>query len=209
MALPDERTRRRDFAHVWRWMRLDLPARVAPSIAVPVLWSVIWGSGIGAVGLQVPFGPNSWIWIGLLALVVFAACVIFVSKVLDWSAKSTRGAMALELPFFLILNPVAEELLFRGFIQNRLSLLTGFPVALVIVSLAFGFHHAFAGFRLRFLLWATLGGFLFGAVAQQFSSVVPAILLHSAADLGIFVLGPWISASRRLRASQTRTTTGR
>ncbi len=208
-AVPDEQPRQRDFAYVWRWMRLDLPARIAPSIAVPVLWSIIWASGIGMVGLQVPYSPTGWIWIGLLALVVFAACVIFVSKVLNWSANSTPGAMALELPFFLIVNPVAEEILFRGLFQSRLATLTGFPVALVIVAFAFGFHHVFAGFGVRFLLWATLGGLLFGAVAEQFSSVVPAIVLHSAADLGIFLVGPWIAANRRSRPGRTRATAGR
>ncbi len=200
--------RQRDFAYVWRWMRLDLPLRIVPFVALPVAWSVVWGSGIGTVGLQIPYGPTGWIWIGLLAVGVFAACVVFVRKALNWSASSTPGAMALELPFFLIVNPVAEEILFRGFFQSRLATLTGSPVALVVVSFVFGFHHAFAGFGWRFLLWATLGGLLFGTVAQQFSSIAPAILLHSAADLGIFLIGPWIAARRRLRPGRTRAAAG-
>ena len=200
--------KQRDFAYVWRWMRLDLPLRIAPFVALPVAWSVAWGPGIESLGLRIPYGPTAWIWIGLLAVGVFAACVVFVRKALNWSASSTPGAMALELPFFLIVNPFAEEILFRGFFQGRLATLTGFPVALVVVSFVFGFHHALAGFRLRFLLWATLGGLLFGAVAQQFSSIAPAILLHSAADLGIFLVGPWIAARRRSRPGRTRAAAG-
>ena len=205
----NEQPRQRDFAYVWRWIRLDLPLRIAPFVALPVAWSVVWGSGIGSLGLRIPYGPTGWIWIGVLTVAVFAACVVFVRKALNWSANSTPGAMALELPFFLIVNPVAEEILFRGFFQGRLATLTGFPVALVVVSFVFGFHHALAGFRLRFLLWATLGGLLFGAVAQQFSSIAPAILLHSAADLGIFLVGPWIAAKRRSRPDRTQAAAGR
>ena len=201
--------KRRDFAYVWRWMRLDLPLRIVPFAALPVVWSVVWGPGIGSLGLRIPYGPTAWIWIGLMAVAVFAACVVFVRKALDWSANSTPGAMALELPFFLIVNPFVEEILFRGFFQGRLATLTGFPVALVVVSLVFGFHHALAGFRLRFLLWATLGGLLFGSVAQHFSSIAPAILLHSAADLGIFLVGPWIAARRSSRAGRTQAAAGR
>ncbi len=205
---PDSQPRRRDFLYVWRWMRIDLPMRIVPFVALPVVWSLVWGSGLGSVGLHIPYGPTAWIWIALMAVAVFAACVVFVRKALNWSANSTPGAMALELSFFLIVNPFAEEILFRGFFQGRLATLTGFPVALVIVSLVFGFHHALAGFRLPFLLWATLGGFLFGAVAHHFSTIVPAILLHSAADLGIFLVGPWIAA-RRSRAGRTQATVGR
>ena len=206
---PDRQPRRRDFAYVWRWMRLDLPLRIVPFVALPIVWSVVWGSGIGSVGLQIPYGLAAWVWIALMATVVFAACVVFVRKALNWSANSTPGAMALELPFFLIVNPFAEEILFRGFFQGRLATLTGFPVALVVVSFVFGFHHALAGFNLRFLLWATLGGLLFGAVAHQFSSIAPAVLLHSAADLGIFLVGPWIAARRRSRPDRTWAAAGR
>ncbi len=199
----------RTAAGAWRWMRIDVPVRIVPLVGVPIVWAVVWGGGLGAIGLRIPFAPSGWLWIGLISLAVISACVVFVAGALNWSAKATRGALALEIPFFLLLNPFAEELLFRGLFQPRLEALIGFPAALTVVSLIFGFHHAFAGFNLRFLLWASLGGFLFGAVAAQYSSVVPAMLLHSAADLGIFLFGPWVSARRQARISLTPRASGR
>lgn len=192
----------RGAAYAWRWMRIDVPLRVVPACAIPLAWAIGWGGGPAAIGLAIPFRPHSWPWLALQAVAVAAGSVIFVALVLRWSARPTPAALALELPFFLVLNPVAEELLFRGLLQPRLATLIGFPAALAIVAAVFGFHHVLAGFKLPFLLWATLGGFLFGAVAQHYGSVVPAILLHSAADAGLFIIGPWVRAARQNRSRQ-------
>ena len=176
---------------VWRWFRIDVPARVAPLIAAPLVWVVGWGGGVEAVGLSADFPAWWWIPIGVLAGGVAVFCVGFVARRGGTGSRATAGALALELPFFLLLNPVAEELFFRGLAQRQLEGAIGFLPALLLVSVVFGFHHALAGFRFPFLLLATAGGLLFGSVMAVYDSVLPAIGLHIAADIGIFVAGPW------------------
>ena len=179
---------------VWRWFRLDVPARVLPLTAIPLLWAVAWGGGVGAVGLKAEFPGWWWLTATVMAIVVVLVCVWFVVRQGGTGSRATMGALALELPFFLVLNPVAEELFFRGLAQRQLEGVIGFLPALVLVSVVFGFHHALAGFRRPFLILATVGGLLFGSVMAVYDSVLPAIGLHVAADIGIFVAGPWWAA---------------
>ena len=91
----------------------------------------------------------------------------------------------------MFLNPVAEELFFRGWIQQQLEIVIGAMPTIVLVSIVFGFHHALAGFTRPFLILATIGGVLFGVVTMVSGSVIPAIGLHVSADIGLFLIGPW------------------
>ena len=187
----------RDAAHVWRWMRFDVPLRVTGLSAIAIVWSAFQPEGVKALGLAMPFGAGAWIWLSLLWFATLAACVVFVRRVTRSASRPTWGALALEAPFFLVLNPFAEEVFFRGFAQLRLAGVVGPAPALLVVAVAFGFHHRLAGFTMPFLLWSTLGGLLFGAVLVHYSSLVPALFLHSAADVGIFIVGPWWTLRRR------------
>jgi len=154
--------------------------------------------GVGAVGLKADF-PGWWWLVGaLMGVAVVQVSTRFVVRQGGSGSRATPGALALELLFFVVLNPVAEELFFRGLAQRQLDGVIGFVQALLLVSVVFGFHHALAGFRLPFLILATVGGLLFGTVMAVYDSVLPAIALHIAADIGIFVAGPrW--AERRAR----------
>jgi membrane protease YdiL (CAAX protease family) len=194
-ALPGVRLR--DAAHVWSWFRIDVPARVLPLTAVPLIWALAWGGGVHSVGLSADFAL--WAWLPLVPLAVIVALVSaeFVRRQGAVGSRATPGALALELSFFLVLNPVAEELFFRGLAQGRLAEYIGFLPALLIVATVFGFHHALAGFQRPFLLLATVGGLLFGTTLFIYGSVLPAIALHIAADIGIFLVGPWWSARTR------------
>ncbi len=188
---------------VWRWFRLDVPARVLPLIAIPLVWAVWWGGGVEAVGLKADFPGWWWIAVALMGIAVVLMSTWFVVGQGGSGSRATAGALALEVPFFLVLNPVAEELFFRGLAQRQLGGLIGFVPALLLVSVVFGFHHALAGFRRSFLILATVGGLLFGSVMAVYDSVLPAIGLHIAADIGIFVVGPWW-ASRWAKTMNTR-----
>lgn len=187
----------RTFGHVWTWFRVDVPARVLPLTAIPLIWALIWGGGVDSVGLSA--GLPVWAWLPLVPLAIVVALVSaeFIRRQGAAGSRASPGALALELPFFLALNPIAEELFFRGLVQGRLSELIGFVPALLIVAFVFGFHHALAGFQRPFLILATGGGLLFGATLFIYDSVFPAIALHIAADIGIFILGPWWSARSR------------
>lgn len=196
---------------VWRWFRIDVPARVLPLIAIPLVWAVGWGGGVGAVGLNTDFSGWWWIGVALMGIAVVLVSTWFVVRHGGSGSRATPGALALELPFFLVLNPVAEELFFRGLVQRQLEGVAGFVPALLLVSVVFGFHHALAGFRRPFLILATAGGLLFGTVMAVYDSVLPAIAVHIAADIGIFVAGPWLAergrGGLRIRVDGAGTTT--
>jgi membrane protease YdiL (CAAX protease family) len=192
----------RDARHVWSWFRVDVPARVLPLTAIPLVWALVWGDGLDSIGLAADFAP--WAWLPLVPLAVIVALVSaeFIRRQGAPGSRATPGALALELPFFLVLNPVAEELFFRGLAQGRLSEFSGFLPALLIVATVFGFHHALAGFQRPFLLLATVGGLLFGTTLFIYDSVLPAIALHIAADIGIFLVGPWWAERSRRSAPE-------
>ena len=176
---------------VWRWFRVDVPVRVLPLILIPLIWAIFWEGGVEAVGLTTHIQPQWWIPILLMAIVVFFVCVVFITKRGGVGSRPTAGALGLELPFYLILNPIAEELFFRGLLQRQVAEVIGLLPALLLVSVLFGFHHVLAGFKRPFLILATIGGLLFGAVMVACNSVLPSIALHVVADIGMFLVGPW------------------
>ena len=152
--------------------------------------------------MHIPYGPTAWTWIASWPPSSSRrASSSFARRLLVSQFNAQRNGPG--AAFFWFLIPL-REILLRDFVQARLATLTGFPVALVIVSLVFGFDHALAGFRLPFMLWATLGGFPFGAVAHHFSSIVPASLMHCAADSGFSSSDPGSRRGVHARAQRKR-----
>ena len=69
-----------------------------------------------------------------------------------------------------------------------LANLIGMPWSIVVTSIVFGFHHGLdRRFPFSFLVLGTMGGALFGIAAAHFGSIAPAVVLHAAADLVLFV----------------------
>ena len=178
---------RRDWRDAWAWMRWDLPTRIVLLIAAPLIWIAVAGIDPSAIGLRLSLNLRDWLLTAALAL--GAALVSLAYRRWLWRPRAApdRSALALELPFFAVLNPVAEELFFRGAAMFGLANLVGMPWAIAITSVVFGVHHAIARFPVSFLVLGTLGGALFGIVTAHFWSIIPAIVMHAAADLAIFV----------------------
>lgn len=190
----------RTASQVWSWFKFDVPLRILPLMLLPLIWANVWGGGLQSIGINPDIALKWWLWTMLLAALVFGACLVFILGIGGRGSRPTNRALWLELPFYLFLNPVAEELFFRGWIQPQLGgIISGVP-ALVLVSIVFGFHHALAGFTRPFLILATIGGILFGVVTMSSGSVIPAIGLHISADIGLFLIGPWWLARAHRRA---------
>lgn len=85
-----------------------------------------------------------------------------------WAGISTLFA-------FVLVAPVTEELVFRGWLLPRLQGQYGTPAALVWSSVLFGIVHGEPGA----ILYATLGGFILGAVALRTKSTLASIALHA------------------------------
>ena len=80
----------------------------------------------------------------------------------------------------VLLQPVSEEVLFRGLIMKRLANNMPQPVALLISALLFGALHVVAGLYLVPITF--LGGLLFGYIFYKSRSLVGAILAHAGAN---------------------------
>ena len=178
---------RRDWRGPWSWMRWDVPTRIALLIAAPLIWIAVAGIDPAAIGLRLGLGVRDWLLISLWAVGVVLVTLTFRRWLWPVFVAPNRSALLLELPFFGLLNPVAEELFFRGAVQFGLANLVGMPWSIVITSLIFGIHHAAARFPFSFLVLGTLGGAIFGIAAAIYGSIAPAMVLHAAADLTIFV----------------------
>ena len=178
---------RRDWRVAWSWMRWDVPTRVAFLVAAPLVWIAVGDIDPAAIGLTLGLGGFDWLLVALLA--AGAGLVSLTYRRWLWRPKVAPGlsAIVLELPFFGVLNPVAEELFFRGGALFGLANLVGMPWAIAITSIVFGVHHVVARFPISFLVLGTLGGALFGIMTAHFGSVAPAIVMHAAADLAVFV----------------------
>ncbi len=179
--------RRRDWRVAWSWMRWDVPTRVVFLMAAPLVWIAVGDIEPAAIGLSLDLGVLDWLLVALLALGAGLVSLTYRRWLWRPQLAPDRSALALELPFFGGLNPVAEELFFRGGALFGLASLIGMPWAIVITSIVFGVHHAVARFPISFLILGTLGGVLFGIMSAHFGSVAPAIVMHAAADLAVFV----------------------
>ena len=169
-------------------MRWDVPTRIALLIAAPLVWIAVADIDPAAIGLTLGLGGLDWVLVAVWSAGVALVTLTYRRWLLPVRSASDRSALALELPFFGVLNPVAEELFFRGGAMFGLASLVGMPWAIAITSLVFGFHHQLdRRFPFSFLVLGTLGGAIFGIAAAMFGSIVPAIVLHAVADLVIFV----------------------
>ncbi len=178
---------RRGLSDAWLWMRVDVPTRVAFLIAAPLVWIAVAGIDPSAIGLTLQVDGTAWLMTAVWAVMVLLVTLAFRRWLWPVRHAPRRSALAPEVPFFALLNPVAEELFFRGAALFGLANLVGMPWSIAITSVVFGFHHALARFPLPFLVLGTLGGVLFGIAAAMTGSIAPAIVLHAVADLMIFV----------------------
>jgi membrane protease YdiL (CAAX protease family) len=98
----------------------------------------------------------------------------------------TEIFQAVRYPFFFFLvTPIAEELLFRGYIFGQLKKMFAWPLAPVIGSaLFFGLHHLqyfsyrpslFALFQ---ILYTIILGLIFGRLRQKSGFIYPSLFLH-------------------------------
>ncbi len=75
---------------------------------------------------------------------------------------------------FVLVAPVTEELVFRGWLLPALQARYGTRVALVWSSVLFGIVHGWPG-----AIYATLGGLILGIVALRTRSTLASIALHA------------------------------
>jgi membrane protease YdiL (CAAX protease family) len=93
---------------------------------------------------------------------------------------STPGWVILFGIFAVVVGPVFEEIVFRGFIQPLLSRDLGNVAGILITACAFGLLHSpeYSG-AWQYVLLITLAGAAFGWVRSWSRSLRPSILMHA------------------------------
>lgn len=138
------------------------------------VWSLIAGGcGIAAIALL-------WITLGEL----------FPAKpnLLPDIGHMPRLTVLAFLGMGIIAAPLSEECAFRGYAMGMIRKVMPEAWALVLVSFLFALAHLTQGFYLTKLAVYFLAGLMFGFTAWRAGSLIPAIVVHSGADLTFFTL---------------------
>lgn len=145
-------------------------------------WLMMWLRGVGwrDLGLR---HPSSWRWTVLLGVAIGVGYQYFslyvteplIARLTGRLPDVSQFAPLIGNTFFLFLSLViswtlaafAEEMVFRGYLMNRVADLvgsnhTGWLISLVMVSILFGITHLYQG--TSGIIVITLTGLLFGAL---------------------------------------------
>lgn len=81
-----------------------------------------------------------------------------------------------------LVAPIAEEFVFRGFIQTRLRTVINVFTAILLSSALFGLTHLITG-SLPTVMFAFVGGIIFGITYEKLGSLLPVIVIHIVGNL--------------------------
>jgi membrane protease YdiL (CAAX protease family) len=140
-----------------------------------------------------------WAWAlsaGVLAVVSYIALVLVWGRLIrmqPWTIPDlSRYSFFTVLCILLaaaIEAGVVEEAAFRGYMQAPIERRYGPRVAIVIVSVVFGFVHLANGsHELTWLLPYAIFGCILGNLAYLTNSILPGVVLHAAGDAVRFLL---------------------
>ncbi len=142
------------------------------------------------------------IWIGILSA-VFLYLLFFVGHSIStslwgfaqqeitnvYSTKEGTSLFLISILLLLLIGP-AEEIFWRGFIQNQIYIKLVKPTHSIIIStLLYTFVHIWA-FNLMLLVAAFVCGIFWGFLFYRYKSLIPVIISHSLWDFATFVIFP-------------------
>ncbi len=187
-------------------LSLDNPRVQAPLVIVIQLlwWLLVFGYIYVVVSSKydLPFGPSIG-WkrlerpppVYLLSGVLLAVTVAAVSTLIPKpegrlpieALLEDKVSVLLMALFGVLVAPVAEEIVFRGFIYPVFERAHGTVAAVLLTSLAFSFVHGMQyGWRWQNLLLLLGVGVVFGFMRARTGSVLPSTLIHASYNATLF-----------------------
>jgi uncharacterized protein len=154
-----------------------------------------------AINYRLYYFENKFIIIGL-----FSAAILYLifwggdrlsSVIFSFASKDILGIygnkilldpIVISLLLFFVIAP-AEEVFWRGFVQDTLELKFGDNKGWIIASFIYGAVHIVAWNFMLFVA-ALICGFFWGYVFKRYKSLWPGIISHAIWDVTIFVLLP-------------------
>ncbi|MFN0129094.1 MAG: lysostaphin resistance A-like protein [Verrucomicrobiales bacterium] len=142
----------------------------------------------------------------LISTVIFVASVLAMrlglidpAAVADRAAKTGLNTLGVYLGgslYWITVNSLLEEYVWRWFVLRKCATLWGAKVGLIAGALAFTAHHVIAlaaQFNWGITLLASLGVFVGGATWNwlylRYGSIWPGYVSHAIVDLAIFIVG--------------------
>ena len=139
-------------------------------IAIPLV-------GVAIAGLYATYVPLSWLNPALVTTILGA-----MPNLIVWSTEPKElFSNGLNIIMFVLLGPIVEEILFRGFLLNRWWKKYGAEKAIVLSSIMFALMHV-----------EVIGGIVFGLVLARIyvktKSLIGPIIVHTANNVIVMVL---------------------
>ncbi len=181
----------------WKWVRVDVPARLAPLLAAPLLF--LWlGRTPSALGLLAPHPLRDLARGILFGLIGFGIAAVYAEWLQRQSAARVvpnAADLGLQTAYYVLLNAPIEELFFRGLLQNGLALWWQAPVgAFVVATAIFTAYHLLGRWSWEATLGAGVSGVALGLLflVQDPPSLLLPVTVHAFITPGFLSLGPWL-----------------
>ncbi|MEA4832154.1 MAG: type II CAAX endopeptidase family protein [Oscillospiraceae bacterium] len=145
--------------------------------------------------LVIPLGISLQFVISALMNLLYY--IPFLKPLFDSYAQSSSvldvSFSAFSLIGFGICGPIAEEVLFRGYIYGNLKKCVKPPFALLIQAFVFGLLHG----NPLWILYATVLGIVLGLLRDRFESIYAPLLLHCSFNMTSF-LQTYVESARNM-----------
>lgn len=153
---------------------------------LPVRLNQVNGKAV-LTGLAAAVALYALFWLGnIVSRWLFSFAGEQISAIYGHKAQASPYIIAFLLVF--VIGP-AEEIFWRGFIQDRFAARWGERPGLFAGAAAYTLVHVWSG-NLVLMLAALVGGLFWGLLYKQMGSLVPGIISHAAWDVVVFVLFP-------------------
>ncbi|HEY8801693.1 MAG TPA: CPBP family intramembrane glutamic endopeptidase [Candidatus Dormibacteraeota bacterium] len=181
----------------WRWMWWDIPVRLVPLTAVPVLYLLVTRTSPAALGITENHLLRDLalaIPCGLAGFAIAAAFSDHLSRRAGRWFVPDRADLLLQTFYYVVPNAFVEEWFFRGFMQGQLMRWWQIPwLALAATTLIFGAYHLLGRWGWRPVAGTTVAGFALGLLYlwQPWPpSLLLPVVVHAAMTAGFLSLGP-------------------
>ena len=94
----------------------------------------------------------------------------------------------------IIVVPITEELIFRGFFYNTIKTISNYIFAIIISSIAFAVAHS----DFKQILYALIAGLFLAYIKYECNNVIYTIIMHCIMNLTSFFLIPNILLSKKI-----------